>query len=281
MKSKIILWLSEAECQRPEKVGNKGATLAKLVAGGYAVPPGFCVTTDAMTLVAQAPTEADKSFLVTGLQQSLQQLPRPWVVRSSSTAEDAKNLSFAGVFKTVLGLTSVESVFEAIRRVVSSKNLETAQRYALHHGVNPGEIRMAVIVQTLVNPSCAGVAFSRHPVTNVKKVVIESTYGLGDILVGGAIIPDLLEVTEDGRVEVVRIGTKKIKSIFVSDKLIEVDTSESDRKNSSLPQERARNLAILVRKIEADFGHPQDVEWALTVDQFFILQARPITTIKA
>lgn len=264
-----ILWFFDSDCQNPALAGNKGAGLAKLVAAGYTVPPGFCISTEALSPLTLSQKQ---------LSEGLNKLSAPWVARSSSNVEDSLNLSFAGIFTTVLGLTTVDDVFNAVKKVVSSKDENTTKRYAAEHEIKASDIKMAVIIQSLLQPQCSGVAFSRHPVTKENKVVIESNYGLGDILVDGSVIPDLLEVTSDGKVVIIKIGTKKQKSVFRDDVLQRVDIPEPERKNLSISQDIARNLADIVRNIENDFGKPQDIEWAVVDRQIYITQARPITT---
>jgi phosphoenolpyruvate synthase/pyruvate phosphate dikinase len=275
-----IFWLTDPKCQLPERVGNKGAVLARLTAAGYNVPSGFCITTEISSQGQVERSDTGGIYWTTKLENALKRLPSPWVVRSSSNAEDTLALAFPGLFKTVLGLTTVDQVLEAIATVVDSRELKPLQQYANHFAIDLSSIKMAIIVQELVNPICAGVAFSRHPVTGERKVVIESNYGLGDTLVDGSITPDQIEVLENGQVSVVRIGTKRIKSIFTSNGLIRTELPESERRILSLSQIAARNLATLVRSIESDFGQPQDIEWATTSEAIFILQARPITTTK-
>lgn len=265
-----ILWFPDIDCQNPVLAGNKGAGLAKLVAAGYNVPPGFCIISEVLS-----PFKLNKKQL----SESLKRLSAPWIARSSSTAEDSSSLSFAGVFTTVLGLTTSEEVYNAAKIIVSSKDENTTKRYATEHNIKTSEIRMAVVIQSLLQPFCSGVAFSRHPITKENKVIIESNYGLGDILVDGSVIPDLLEVSSDGKVDIIKIGTKKKKSIFNGTVLQRVEVPETERLNLSISHETARNLAEVVHKVEQDLGKPQDIEWAVVNEQIYITQARPITTL--
>jgi phosphoenolpyruvate synthase/pyruvate phosphate dikinase len=271
-----IVHLADRRATDSNLCGNKAARIADLFRRGYRVPAGFCVTT-AMGSTGEARCDLDWESEVV---EALTGLASPWAVRSSSTAEDADQLAFAGVFKTVLGVSDPRAVIDAIRLVRDSLHSDVAQHYARNHGVDIRSARMGVMVQTLVDAVASGVAFGRHPVTGADVVAIEANYGLGETVVDGSVIPDLLLVHRDGSVTLDRVGTKRAKVVASRNGVSRVPTSQSEQQHCALGPECAEELARVVRELETTFGGPQDVEWAVSADGLTILQTRPITSLK-
>ena len=266
------VWLDDVRAYDVHLVGNKASGVAWLLSHGYRVPAGFCVTAPALANASNFGWRAE-------VEERLNSLPGPWVARSSSTAEDSAGLAFPGMFATVLGLREPAELLAAVERVRDSANAEHVERYARHHGVHSRPVQMAVLIQTQVTASRAGVAFSRHPVTGARDVVIEGNYGLGETVVDGSVTPDGVVVTPDGTVEAVRIGSKQEKLVMTEWGPRRIQTSHVERKESSIDADLARELAVLVRRLERERGVPQDVEWAVDGGKIYLLQARPITTL--
>lgn len=246
--------------------------LARLRQRGHPVPDGFCVTTDAL---ADGATDWREQ-----VDAALRRLSPPWVVRSSSTAEDSQGLAFPGLFTTVLDLPDGRSVHEAIETVRNSVGGGAVAAYASHHGFDASSIRMAVLVQPLVVASAAGVAFSRDPVSGADRVVIEANYGLGETVVDGSVTPDAYVVEPDGAIGDRRLGSKrqKVVATTAAARVRRVETSELERASSVLTDAQVHAVATLTRQLAAEIGQPVDVEWALAGDELVLLQARPITT---
>ena len=268
-----VLWLDDPRCAHSELTGNKCATLARLVDLGYDVPPGFCLTTTALS----AGRDTYKGDLV----ESTRRLKSPWVARSSSTAEDGHGHAFPGLFTTVLDLPDVGSLMRAIEKIELGTHSEVVLAYARELGVDPQTVRMAILVQSLVPATAAGVAFSRDPVSEEENVVVESNYGLGETVVDGSVTPDSFTVNSDGELIDRTRGTKrhKVVATTLGARVRRVDTSDLERSDLSLGDEDALAVARVTRKLEADLGYPVDVEWAFSGDRLYVLQARPITTI--
>ena len=271
MKRPTLSWLTDPDCQDPSLVGNKAATLAKLRERGYDVPDGFCLTISAL--------EGDPSVWHEAVVEALRQLRPPWVARSSATAEDSNAHAFPGLFLTVLDLSDVRSVFEAIEQIHRSTQSDTVAVYAAHHHVETDLVRMAVLVQSLVPAEVAGVAFSRDPVTGKPSVVIEANYGLGETVVDGSVTPDSITIGQDGTIEDRHLGSKrqKVVTTTLGTRVRRLDTSELERSASVLSDDAARDIAQTVRDVEKDLATPVDVEWALAGGVLHMLQARPIT----
>lgn len=269
-----VVWLDDPSCSRAELAGNKGATLARLAGLGYEVPRGFCLTTAALA----AGTDAYRE----GLIEAVRRLKPPWAARSSSTAEDAKGHAFPGVFATVLDLSDLASLEQAIEKIEVGVRSEVVLTYARSLGVDPEQVKMAILVQELVPATVAGVAFSRDPVSQEENVVIESNFGLGETVVDGSITPDSFIVNGRGELIERTAGSKQQKVVATTrgTRIRRVETSELERSALSLDDEAVLAVANVTRRLEADLGYPVDFEWAFARERLYVLQARPITTME-
>jgi pyruvate,water dikinase len=270
VSSDCVLWLDSEACRSPAAVGNKCARLAILRQGGHIVPDGFAVTASCLR---SGGWEGEVA-------QALIDLAPPWVVRSSSTAEDSGGGAFAGIFATVAGLADPAMVLAAVEEVGTSIDGIQVTAYARARDIDPGSIEMGVLVQTLVEPSVAGVAFSRDPVTGAEETVIEANYGLGETVVDGSVVPDGVRLGIDGEIINRRLGRKTQKAVFSSARsgLERVPTSLADRKRHALSDREARRVGKLTRRLEVEIGEPADVEWAFVAAKLYLLQCRPITS---
>ncbi len=297
--------------------GGKAANLGELLRAGLPVPPGFCVTTAAYREVARdasvraaierlmAVAIGDPAGLAAGamaVREALLAAPVPEAirtacadayaglgaevvvaVRSSATAEDLPDASFAGQQDTLLGVRGAAAVLVAIRRCWASLFSERAVAYRAPRGIAPDAVELAVVVQVLVPASVAGVLFTADPVSGRRhRAVIDASPGLGEAVVSGAVNPDHFEV-EGGVVVLRRIGDKRVRidaSVLADGvsgtRQVEVAASEAP----CLSDPELHTLVALGQKIVGHFGAPQDIEWALDADRRpAILQSRPITTL--
>ena len=240
-----VLSLDDPACEDPERSGNKAAILARLRRAGHDVPPGLVIPVDAFGDTDDPLTPTIRAALG-GLPDLLG--PGPWAVRSSSTAEDSDEASYAGQFETFLNVTEPD-LPEAILRCYRSGDPDLAYEQ------DPGSGAMAVLLQPMIPADHAGVVFTADPVSGERSVsIVEAVAGLGDALVGGEVDPERWEVRE-GRAR--RVSTGPVL----------------------LSEEKAEEIALLASSIETLLGRPQDVEWAWTDDRIYVLQARPITTL--
>jgi pyruvate,water dikinase len=270
--SASVVWLDDLLCRRPELTGGKAATLARLQGGGFDVPAGFCVTTQALS--------AGAGFYGERVAEELQRLQAPWVARSSATAEDSSAGVFPGLFATVLGIDEPGSLLGAIQQIVASAQSGAMRSYADPLGIELETVQMAVLVQSLVPASLAGVSFSRNPVDGERRVIVEASYGLGEAVVDGSVIPDRFEVSADGEILKRSLGSKREKVIAgpPGSQVRRVATSDLERVRFALCDRRVLAVADLSRELEAFLGHPVDVEWAFAGDRLLTLQARPIVS---
>lgn len=246
--------------------------LARLLARGYPVPLGVV-----LSAAPSSPAPLDDVAAIAETLRVLELAP-PWVVRSSSSAEDGAAAAFPGIFHTELGVRDTTELASAISRVRESLDGSEVKSYAAARGVARAGIRMGVLIQSQLHPRVAGVAFTRNPLTGADQVGIEANYGLGETVVDGSVTPDYFAITRDRAITIRRIGSKREKVIPGPNGLERVPVPAAARAQSALSEADAIRVAQLAWALEADLNAPQDVEWALVDDTLFLLQTRPITT---
>lgn len=247
LSSAYILPLIEAH-REARVVGAKAARLSALLQKGEPVPDGFCVIGTGEAALARA----REAYRLLGTDTMV-------AVRSSASAEDDSETSFAGQFETVLNVRGEQALAAALERCWASVFGERAEAYRAHSGrADAGPIHMAALIQRMVQARAAGVAFSANPLTGARdEVVIEAVSGLGDILVSGEVTPDRFTVGARGDIQVQTASVME----------------------PALNENQAREIMRLIRRIEADAGVPQDIEWAFDDTSLWLLQARPITAL--
>ena len=300
-----------------DRVGGKGASLARLATAGLPVPPGFHLTTsmyrrfvnenhlaeailaaasqaqaaDPATLdrasarisacMMQGTIPTDLAMLIRTSYDQLGQDDPPVAVRSSATAEDLPGMSFAGQQDTYLNIRGADAVLEAVRRCWTSLWTARALGYRARQGIRSEDVAIAVVVQQLVPADVAGILFTAHPLTGARNsTVINAAWGLGEAIVGGHVTPDVFIVDKDtGEVESQTIADKEVMTVRLSTGTGERPVAAGQRRRATLRSRDAAQLAHLGAEIERLYGQPMDVEWAKAGDRFFILQARPITAL--
>jgi rifampicin phosphotransferase len=261
-----VLWLGDPRCCTRELVGSKASLLARLMALDYEVPDGFCVTTQVLT--------KGEKFYRRDVLKAAQRLGRPWIARSSATVEDSPGHLFPGLFATFLGLSDEEALLAAITRIAASRRDQSVVAYAKRLGVDPETIHMAVLVQTLVPAKAAGVAFSRHPVSGERQVLVEANHGLGETVVDGSVDPDRFSATSDTVVARI-LGSKQVKAVTGPSGVRRCAATEREQHTPAISDSQVVAVATLARKLENDLGYPVDLEWAIAAGRFYVLQARP------
>jgi phosphoenolpyruvate synthase/pyruvate phosphate dikinase len=297
--------------------GGKGASLTKMVDAGLPVPDGFHVTTAAykqfvaanvlqphILAALEAVDLAQPSSLETASQtirdlfagaempgaiagavaQAYAELTRqnPHVaVRSSATAEDLPEASFAGQQDTYLNVQGVEAVLQAVKRCWASLWTARAIGYRERNDIDQGAVSLAVVVQCLVPADAAGVMFTANPITGKRdQAAISAAWGLGEAVVGGLVTPDNLLVGKaTGEVQVRETAEKQVMTVRVSGGTEEQPVLGELRDAPVLDDEHAAELVRLGVQIEELYGMPMDVEWTLLDGRFAIVQARPITAL--
>ncbi|MFI6600309.1 PEP/pyruvate-binding domain-containing protein [Nonomuraea sp. NPDC050536] len=276
-------------------VGGKGASLARLTRAGLPVPPGFHITTEAYRefvapFLAELLRTRDAGLflrhdvpepIAAEIREAYAELGSDVAVavRSSATAEDLPDMSFAGQQDTYLNIRG-DGLLEAVRRCWASLWNERAVAYREHNGVPHDDVALAVVVQELVDADAAGIMFTANPVTGDRgETVVNASWGLGEAVVGGQVTPDTLTVSGNTVTSVV-LGDKSVMTVRTADGTREEPVPADLRARQVLDDAQAVRLARLGERIEHLYGTPMDVEWARSGGEFLIVQARPITRIK-
>ena len=300
VRTDLILDFADIDAGMLAVVGGKAANLGELTKAGLPVPPGFCVTTEAYRVVAERAGVDDlpadhvdagkaRELLLTAsmpddvrdaVLAAYARVDGPVAVRSSATAEDLPFASFAGQQDTFLNVVGADAVLDAVRRCWASLWTDRAVAYRESNGIDHHAVRLAVVVQEMVQSAVAGVLFTANPVTGKRReAVIDASPGLGEAVVSGAVNPDHF---------VVDTASKKILERRLGDKRLVIrslpgggtEQVEHAQDGACLTDEQVRDLADLGSRVEAHYGSPQDTEWALDADgALWLTQARPITTL--
>lgn len=203
-----------------------------------------------------------------------------YAVRSSATAEDLPHASFAGQQDTYLNITGVDAILQHISKCWASLFTDRAVIYRMQNGFDHSQVYLSVIIQRMVFPQASGILFTADPMTGNRKLLsIDAGFGLGEALVSGLVSADCYKV-QDGQIVDKRIEPKKLAIYGRKEGGTETQEIALDQqKIQTLTDEQILQLARIGRQIEAHFGQPQDIEWCLDRDTFYIVQSRPITTL--
>ncbi len=314
--SSYVLGFQDIDKTKVSLVVGKGANLGELSRiEGIRVPDGFCISTEAFKRIIGETSSVneliDKLSLLKAedrgkigelsgeIRRIIEGIAIPqdindeitrflsalgkdssWAVRSSATAEDLPTASFAGQQDTYLNVIGKEDVLKHVSKCWASLFTGRAVIYRIQNSIDHRKVYMSVVVQKMVFPQSSGILFTADPVTSDRKVLsIEAGFGLGEALVSGIANADIYKI-RDGRVIDRKIAAKK-RAIYAS--------KEGGTKEQEIPPERQNSpaltdgqilqLELIGRKIEGHFGCPQDIEWCLADDVFYIVQSRPITTL--
>jgi pyruvate,water dikinase len=202
-------------------------------------------------------------------------------VRSSATAEDLPEMSFAGQMETYLNVCGGDNVLAAVKGCWGSLWTARALGYRARHGIRPENLSIAVVVQRLIPADVAGILFTANPVTGARdQIMINAAWGLGEAIVGGQVTPDTIIVAKQtGAIASQDIAPKDVMTVRVSGGTREERVPAEKRMRAALQPAQAAELARLGAEIEQLYGQPMDIEWAMCDKRIFILQARPITAL--
>ncbi|WP_408010012.1 phosphoenolpyruvate synthase [Pseudalkalibacillus sp. A8] len=311
-----VLEFREIDKTRQMVVGGKGMNLGECSRiEGILVPEGFCVTTEVykrvigkneelhQLLEQLAVQKVDEQERISEISRKIRELiegieiekgieedidrcfltfgfEHAYAVRSSATAEDLPHASFAGQQDTYLNIIGKEAILRHIRKCRASLFTDRAVIYRMQNGFDHRKVYLSVVIQRMIFPKASGILFTADPVTSNRKVLsIDASFGLGEALVSGLVSADNYKVRE-GRIVEKRIFTKKLAIYTRKEGGTEEKEIEPGQQNrSTLSDEQVLELERIGRKLEANFGCPQDIEWCLVDDTFYIVQNRPITTL--
>ncbi|HDR3888742.1 TPA: phosphoenolpyruvate synthase [Bacillus cereus] len=314
--SSFVLDFQEIEKTQLSLVGGKGLNLGGLSnIQGIQVPEGFCVT----TIGYEKAIEQNEAFqallnqltilkiedrdqigeISKKIRETIMEVEIPsdvveavahylsrfgnehaYAVRSSATAEDLPYASFAGQQDTYLNIIGKEAILQHVRKCWASLFTDRAVIYRMQNGFEHSQVSICVVVQRMVFPQASGILFTADPITCNRKVLsIDASFGLGEALVSGLVSADNYKVKE-GEIAEKMIATKKLAIYALKEGGTETkQINLTQQKIQTLTEQQILQLAQIGRQIEAYFGCPQDIEWCLVNDTFYIVQSRPITTL--
>jgi pyruvate,water dikinase len=256
--------------------GSKAVGLGDAVRQSLPVPPGVALSGDLVEAVASADEKA-----IDKVMKAVADLSAPFAVRSSAVDEDGAAASFAGQHLTVLNVHSTADVPAAVREVWWSANSDSAITYRQRVGLftRPS---VGVVVQTLLNPDAAGVMFTEHPVTGADERLIEASWGLGEAVVAGLVIPDHFRLDRSGRVLERKAGRKRIAiRSLPNGGTFEQPVPPAQVNQICLDDIKLAKLGELALRCEKVYGPRRDIEWAFQEGTLYLLQCRAVTTGKA
>ncbi len=319
---KTILWAEEVDKTNIPEVGGKGANLGEMIQNEFPIPEAFIVTADAFEhfvtstgikddlLEILSKVDVNNEKQLSEGSKAVREIVRgariPWnleidiigaykklssksgiledsvAVRSSATAEDLPEASFAGQQETYLNVHTKGDLLDKVRECWGSLYTPRAIFYRETQGFKHEDVKLAVVVQRMVNSDVSGVMFSSDPSTGAPEVLIEAGYGLGEAVVGGQITPDTYRVSQKD-LEIIdkKIGKQTWK--YTRDEkgdTVKFDVDKKSQKKQKITDEQIVKLAEIGVGIEEHYGEPMDIEWAIEDDEIYIVQARPVTTIK-
>lgn len=286
-----ITWLDAPDCHDPRRVGGKAAHLGQLAAS-HPVPPGFCLAAPSGDAGGASRLWNEIAEAYAHLGRRCRQADPPVAVRSSAVDEDGAQTSFAGLHDTYLNVVGPDAVAQAVHRCVASAHTPRAQYYRRAHGL-AATTQVAVLVQQLVIADVSAVVFSADPRTGeTGDVLINTTWGLGESLVSGSVIPDFYVVRKaDLTIQERRLGDKQVMTVMRSSGQMgqvpsqtpagtqEVPVPTCMRREACLNDHQIRALARLAIDLHTKQGWPVDLECAYEQGKLYLLQCRPITTM--
>ncbi|HZE39116.1 MAG TPA: PEP/pyruvate-binding domain-containing protein [Stackebrandtia sp.] len=296
-KTALVVPLSALDRDWLPVAGGKAANLGELIAAGAPVPPGFVVST-----VAYRNTLRDNDIApgddLAALRERLSTVPMgaaiersildayhelgsgAVAVRSSGTAEDLGDAAFAGQHDTFLNVVGDEQVLDAVRRCWASLWTDRAGQYRAERGIDGSEVAIAVVVQRMADSDTAGVMFTADPVSGARDLaIVDASPGLGEAVVSGLVTPDHYVVNKkSGKTLESRRGRREVV-IRSAEGGGTVESRDETADAPVLTAARLRALVALGRDIETHFDAPQDIEWSLVGEKFYIVQSRPVTAL--
>lgn len=309
---KLTFAFADPDACRHELSGGKGANLALLTQQGFPVPVGFIVTAAAYReFILSAETlhsrvaafdYADAARLQaqgTQLRAEIEQMPLPaaleasvrqqlaafaddasFSVRSSSTFEDLASAAFAGQHDTYLNIHGADAILERIRACFASLWQDRAIAYRERLGFDQLQATMAVVVQTMIPSEISGVGFTINPISgNIDEMLVNANFGLGESVVSGEGAIDQFVLAHDGSLRSSAIGEKTQRIVNTAQGTVEVEVDSAAANQVSMSLAQLSELADLMRRVEASYQFPQDIEWAISGGKLWLLQSRPVTSI--
>lgn len=271
-----ILPFEAIESHHRALVGGKGLSLGLMTRAGLPVPPGFVLTAETRLEGFPEAEALPEDLRLLLLEQYRRLGCGPVAVRSSATAEDSEDTSFAGQHETLLNVIGESALVEAVIQCRHSVRSQRAEAYRHRQDVAGHDTALAVVVQRMVPSEVSGVLFTRDPLDATgERMLIEASWGLGESVVSGRVVPDRFHCRRsDGSIVEQHIAVKTVQRGPEG----WCDVPAERQCQPCLTPSQLAELVKLGRQVEDYFGEPRDVEWAWADGRFWLLQARPITT---
>lgn len=314
---KNILWFREINMSNVAEVGGKGASLGEMEANNFPVPTGFVVTSGAYfkfleeTKIKDRIVAAIDAIDVENTNQleivsaNIRQLietsrmptaikieiienyktlsmgnPALVAVRSSATAEDLPEASFAGQQETYLNIQGEDEVVRAVQKCWASLFTARAVYYRKKQGFGTEKVGLCAVVQKMIESDVSGIMFTADPTGDLEKIIIEAGFGLGETVVSGSITPDNYVIDKKGMTLLAKkINKQEWMLIKDGKENVRVNLGRGKADAQKLADDKIIELAQIGQRIEEHYGKPMDIEWAMEGNVLFIVQARPITTL--
>jgi len=315
----MIVFFKDIDKDDTNLVGGKGANLGEMTKAGFTVPPGFAITIEAYdafleengiidkiydllkTIDVNDPAQLDSAsgriqrmiisgkfpedvarLIINGYKKLSGHFKNALVaVRTSATAEDMPSTSFAGMGWTDLNIKGEANVLEAVRRCWASLFTGRSIYYRVINKIPHEKVKISVVVMKMVESEVSGVMFSIDPVNNNKdRIIIESVWGLGEMIVQGSVVPDTY-VVQKGTFAILskEISDQSIQLVRSKDKPKEVKVPEKIRSKQKITDAQIVTLAKWADKLQKHYYFPQDSEWAMEKGKLYLVQTRPVTTV--
>jgi pyruvate,water dikinase len=261
-----------AEAHDDGRFGAKATGLGAAARFGVRIPPGIALSGEIVDRVA-----AGDEFAISEVLDAGRDLTMPVAVRSSAADEDGTEASFAGQHLTLLNVPTLADVPAAIRQIWWSANSDSAITYRQRVGLF-ARPSVGIVVQSLLDPTTAGVMFTTNPVTGADERLVEAAWGLGEAVVAARVIPDTFRIDRSGTVIERSAGLKKLAIRAVPDGgTVEQPVAAEQREQLCLDDDQLAALAALATTCEEAYGSGRDIEWAFADGQLFLLQCRAVT----
>lgn len=277
-----LLWLGDPKSFDVALVGGKAANLSRLARMYHRVPDGFSLPVNVMDEVHPSDLRNEIIAAISDLMNCHGLPDFIAAVRSSAVDEDGATASFAGQHETYLNIVGADAILQAVTRCWESARSEHALDYRRRQGLSVKRPQLAVLVQQLVASDISAVIFSANPNTgNHDEIMINASWGLGESIVGGTVTPDTFVVRKSDVAVVQRIiADKQRMTVSAPGGTHEVEVPRFLRKTSSLNDEQVIEMAKLALTLETTTKHPVDIECAYAAGNLYLLQCRPITTLR-
>ncbi|MEQ7053269.1 PEP/pyruvate-binding domain-containing protein [Paenibacillaceae sp. P-4] len=312
LENDLVFWIHHVGKGDISLVGGKGANLGEMIRAGFPIPRAFSISALAykrqieQTIIASKLEELErehshdpeyqshssrKLFLETPMLPEIEERIREYyrqlgnevrvAVRSSATAEDLPEASFAGQQETFLGVHGEEALLHSVRECWASLWGERAVHYRNQQGFTHSSVALSVVVQEMVDSDAAGVLFTVNPLNSCHdQMLITASLGLGEAVVSGIVTPDTYRIAKE-TLEIIdcEIGKKEEMVVQQEQGSVVVPVPPQLQTRPCLSDSMVIDLCRIAKKVEEHYGSPQDIEWAVKHDRIYLLQSRPITTL--